>query len=86
VPHPEIHGGKKQKRIWSIMDDEQMSFVDFVMREGLEHEEGSLFSYLVRCMNTARKLGEASQLGQFEELGDRIEACLGRVDERYLSR
>ena len=60
VPHPEIHGGKKQKRIWSRMDDEQVDFLDFVIKEGLEHEEGSLFTYLVRCMNTARKLGDVA--------------------------
>ena len=83
VPHPEIHGGKKQKRIWALMEEEQVGFLDFVLRESLEHEEGSLFSYLVRCMNTARKLGEASQLAQFEELGDRIQACLARIDARY---
>lgn len=83
VPHPEIHGGKKQKRIWSRMDDEQIGFLDFVIKEGLEHEEGSLFTYLVRCMNTARKLGEVSMLDQFTELADRIKACLARVDERF---
>ena len=39
-------------------------FMDFIERENLQHEEGSLFSYLVRCMNTARKLGEASELSR----------------------
>jgi hypothetical protein len=86
VPHPEIHGGKKQKRIWAIMDDERLGFLDFVTREGLEHEEGSLFTYLVRCMNAARKLGEASHLPQFTELGERIKACLAQVDERFWER
>lgn len=86
VPHPEIHGGKKQKRIWAVMDDDKLGFLDFVAREGLEHEEGSLFTYLVRCMNAARKLGEASQLPQFTELGERIKACLAQVDERFWER
>lgn len=65
------------------MDDEQVGFLDFVIKEGLEHEEGSLFTYLVRCMNTARKLGDVSMLDQFTELADRIKACLARVDERF---
>ncbi len=86
VPHPEVHGGKKQKRIWSRMEDEGLGFIDFVEREGLQHEEGSLFSYLVRCMNTARKLGEASELEQFTELAEKLKACLARVDERFYER
>ncbi|MEZ4404125.1 MAG: DEAD/DEAH box helicase [Kofleriaceae bacterium] len=86
VPHPELHGGKKQKRVWAIMDEEQQGFLQFVLREGLEHEEGSLFTYLVRCMNTARKLGEVSYLDQFTELADRIKACLADVDERFWDR
>ncbi len=83
VPHPEVHGGKKQKRVWERMDEEQLGFLEFVTLEGLEHEEGSLFTYLVRCMNTARKLGEASKLDAFTELADRIERCLARVDKRF---
>jgi hypothetical protein len=86
VPHPEVHGGKKQKRIWAMMEDAQQGFIDFVEREGLQHEEGSLFSYLVRCMNTARKLGEASELEQFTELAEKLKACLARVDERFYER
>jgi hypothetical protein len=82
VPHPEIHGGKKQKRVWAQMEDQQLGFMDFVEREGLHHEEGSLFSYLVRCMNTARKLGEASKLDEFGELAQRLRNVLAVVDQR----
>ena len=84
VPHPEIHGGKKQKRIWAIMEDEKVGFMEFVEREGLAHEEGNLFSYLVRCMNTARKLGEASELSELTEIAERIRAVLARIDTRLL--
>jgi len=85
VPHPELHGGKKQKRIWAMMEDEQLGFMDVVEREGLQHEEGSLFSYLIRCMNTARKLGEASELSQFTELSEKIKLVLAAVDARLWS-
>lgn len=82
VPHPELHGGKKQKRVWATMEDEKLGFMDLIEREGLAHEEGSLFSYLVRCMNTARKLGEASELEQFTELADKLKLVLAAVDAR----
>ncbi len=82
VPHPEIHGGKKQKRIWATMEEGGHGFMDFVDKEGLAHEEGNLFSYLVRCMNTARKLGEASELSELETLSERIRAVLAKVDSR----
>jgi hypothetical protein len=84
VPHPEIHGGKKQKRIWAVMEDEKVGFLEFVEREGLAHEEGNLFSYLVRCMNTARKLGEASELSELTDIAERIRDVLARVDPRLL--
>ncbi len=84
VPHPELHGGKKQKRIWATMEDGGLGFLEFVDKEGLAHDEGNLFSYLVRCMNTARKLGEASELSELETLAARIRAVLARVDPRLL--
>lgn len=84
VPHPELHGGKKMKTVWAKMEDEGLGFLDMVDKEGLEHEEGSLFSYLIRVMNFARKLGEASQLDQFEEIAGKIRAVLGAVDRRIL--
>jgi DEAD/DEAH box helicase len=83
VPHPELHGGKKAKKIWATMEDEKLGFVEFVEREGLEHEEGSLFSYLVRVMNFARKLADASQLTEFETLAERVKRAIGDVDVRH---
>jgi hypothetical protein len=84
VPHPELHGGKRFKNVWATMEEQGVGFVEFVEREGLEHEEGSLFSYLVRVMNFARKLGEASQLEEFGELHRRVRDVLGRIDLRLL--
>lgn len=84
VPHPELHGGKRFKNVWATMEDQGVGFVEFVEREGLEHEEGSLFSYLVRVMNFARKLGDASQLEEFGELHRRVRDVLGRIDLRLL--
>ncbi len=83
VPHPELHGGKKPKRIWAMMEDEKLGFLEMVEREHLEHEEGSLFSYLVRVMNFARKLGEASQLSEFDDIADRVKDVIGSVDVRH---
>jgi hypothetical protein len=84
VPHPELHGGKKPKNVWAQLEDGGLGFLDFVERHGLEHEEGSLFSYLVRVMNFARKLGEASKLEQFADLGDRVRTVLAKIDERLV--
>nr|MBP9089286.1 hypothetical protein [Kofleriaceae bacterium] len=84
VPHPELHGGKRAKNVWAIMEDENIGFVEFVERENLEREEGNLFSYLVRVMNFARKLGEASKLSEFEDIADRVKTALGRVDLRFV--
>ena len=83
VPHPELHGGKKAKRVWATMEDEQLGFLDLVEREGLEHEEGSLFSYLIRVMNFAAKLGDATGLEEFGELAARVKAVIGGVDIRH---
>jgi hypothetical protein len=83
VPHPELHGGKRAKHVWAVMEDENVGFVEFVEREGLAHEEGNLFSYLIRVMNFARKLGEASKLSEFEDLADRVNRVLARVDVRF---
>ena len=62
LPHPELHGGKKAKAIWATMEDEQQSFMDFVEREGLQSEEGNLFSYLIRVMKFAKMLFDATKL------------------------
>jgi hypothetical protein len=84
VPHPELHGGKKPKTVWAQMEDNQLGFLEFVERHGLDHEEGSLFSYLVRIMNFARKLGDASKLDQFTELADKVRTVLAKIDDRLV--
>jgi len=83
VPHPELHGGKKAKRVWATMEDEQLGFLDLVEREGLEHEEGSLFSYLIRVMNFSAKLADATGLEEFGEIAARVKAVIGGVDIRH---
>jgi len=82
VPHPELHGGKKPKDVWARLEDGGFGFLEFVERESLQHEEGSLFTYLVRMMNTARTLHDASELPQLRDLADRIRAVLFQVDPR----
>ncbi|MGE0870581.1 MAG: DEAD/DEAH box helicase [Kofleriaceae bacterium] len=84
LPHPELHGGKRPKAVWATLEDSGMPFLEFVERHSLEHEEGNLFSYLVRVMNFARKLGEASQLTEFEDMAARVQKLLARVDVRLV--
>jgi hypothetical protein len=84
VTHPELHGGKKPKNVWAQLEDSGMSFLEFVERHGLEHEEGNLFSYLVRVMNFAQKLYEASQLSELEDMAERVKKLLGRIDMRFV--
>ena len=84
LPHPELHGGKRVKSVWAQLEDSGMGFLEFVGRHGLEHEEGNLFSYLVRVMNFARKLGEASQLSEFEDMAERVQRVLAIVDVRLV--
>jgi hypothetical protein len=84
VPHPELHGGKKAKTVWAQIEDGGFSFLEFVEKHGLEHEEGNLFSYLIRVMNFAAKLYEASQLTEFEDMADRVKKLLGRIDLRLV--
>lgn len=84
VPHPELHGGKKAKNVWAQLEDSGMSFLEFVEKHHLEHEEGNLFSYLVRVMNFAGKLYEASQLSELEDMAERVKKLLGRIDIRLV--
>jgi hypothetical protein len=84
VPHPELHGGKRVKNTWAQMEDGNFAFLEFIEKHGLEHEEGNLFSYLVRVMNFAQKLYEASQLTEFEDMADRVKKILGRIDLRMI--
>jgi len=82
VPHPELHGGKVPKSIWATMEDGGLDFFGFVDREGLGHEEGSLFSYLSRVMKVGRAIHEAVALPEFGALEDRVRAVLAAVDPR----
>ncbi|HSD90291.1 MAG TPA: DEAD/DEAH box helicase [Kofleriaceae bacterium] len=84
VPHPELHGGKKPKTVWARMEESGKGFVEFVEANRLEHEEGNLFTYLVRVMNFANKLGDASQLSEFEDMAERVQRILSHVDVRLV--
>ena len=84
VPHPELHGGKKPKTTWAQLEDAGLTFLEFVDKHGLDHEEGNLFSYLVRVMNFSRKLHEASKLTEFEDMAERVQRILARVDVRLV--
>lgn len=82
VPHPELHGGKKPKNVWAQLEDEGTTFMRFCEKHDLQHEEGNVFSYLVRVMNTANKLHEASHVPGFASIAARVRDCLSRVDVR----
>jgi hypothetical protein len=84
VPHPELHGGKKPKTTWAQLEESGLTFLEFAGKHGLDHEEGNLFSYLVRVMNFARKLGEASGLSELEDMAERVQRLLARVDVRLV--
>jgi hypothetical protein len=86
VPHPELHGGKKVKNTWAILEDSNIGFMEFVDQRHLQHEEGNLFSYLIRVMNFAQKLYEASQLSELEDMAERVRKLLGRIDTRLLDK
>ncbi len=86
IPHPELHGGKKPKSTWAQIEDGKFSFLEFIEKHGLEHEEGNLFSYLIRVMNFANKLHTASQLSEFEDMGERVKALLAQIDIRMLEK
>jgi hypothetical protein len=85
LPHPELHGGKQPKAIWATMEDQSLSFMEFVEKESLETEEGSLFSYLARVMKFAKMLHEATRLDEFGTLQMAVRRCLSVIDERVLA-
>ena len=84
LPHPELHGGKTAKAIWAKIEDEQLSFLDFVERNDLQNEEGNLFTYLARVMKTARMLHEATTMDEFHLIEKAVRAKLGAVDDRVI--
>ena len=83
VPHPELHGGKKAKNVWAQLEDSGASFLEFVEKHHLEHEEGNLFSYLVRVMNFAGKLYQVSQLSELEEMAAKTQAVLADASAKF---
>ena len=84
LPHPELHGGKVQKNAWRQMEDEGLSFLEFVEKNGLAHEEGSLFTYLARLMKAARMIWEVTTLDEWKNLEDKIRQKLAAVDDRVI--
>jgi hypothetical protein len=84
--HPELHGGKIAKNVWAVLEDEGLSFLDFVDRHKLAHEEGSLFSYLSRCLRVARAVYEVTGLEELQTLAERIRVKLAEVDPRLASQ
>jgi hypothetical protein len=86
VPHPELHGGKRQKNVWATIEEEGFGFLDFVDRHKLAHEEGSLFSYCARVMKVARAIFEASGIEQFESLEGKVRSFLSVIDARLVAQ
>ncbi len=84
VPHPELHGGKAQKNVWATIEEEDVAFLEFVDRHSLGHEEGSLFSYLIRVMNFSRTLHEVTTMEQFSIMEKRVRDFLSPVDARLI--
>ncbi len=84
VPHPELHGGKVQKTIWATIDDEDMTFSEYVTQEGLGQEEGSLFTYLARVMKGARMLNDVWEHPVFTDMESKIRNKLAAIDDRVL--
>ncbi|MBT8492138.1 MAG: DEAD/DEAH box helicase [Deltaproteobacteria bacterium] len=82
VPHPQLHGGKQHKEVWARIETEDLSFFEFVERYDLEHEEGSLFSYLSRVMKVGKAIHEAVGLPEFGVLESRVRDYLAKVDPR----
>lgn len=84
VPHPELHGGKTQKKIWAELQDEDMTFMEYVSKHDLGREEGSLFTYFARVMKAARMLHEVTEIAEFSEMERAIRTKLAAIDERVL--
>lgn len=84
LPHPELHGGVTQKKIWAEIEDDDLTFLDYVEKHELGREEGSLFTYLARVMKTARMLAEVTSIPDFTELETRIRSKLAAIDERVM--
>ncbi len=81
--HPQLHPKSSPKTIWATMEEEQLQFHDFVAREGMAREEGSLFSYLVRVMGTAARLHKVTNIEEFSDLAGRIREVLAEIDPHF---
>jgi hypothetical protein len=84
LAHPELHGGKVAKAIWTEMEDGGHAFMDMVEKHGLEVEEGNLFTYLARVMKIARMLKLATGVAHFASLEEVVRKRLSEVDSRVL--
>ncbi|MEM1008749.1 MAG: hypothetical protein AAGJ35_07050, partial [Myxococcota bacterium] len=84
LPHQELHGGKMFKRVWTEMEDHDLTFMEFVLTHELELEEGSLFSYLARVMKSAKLLFEITAIPEFAVLERRILEKLAVIDARIV--
>jgi superfamily II DNA/RNA helicase len=84
LPHQELHGGKKAKNIWAMMEERQHSFMDFIEENSLSYEEGNLFTYLARVMKVARQIHDACKVDEFKILETNIRKVLAVIDERVL--
>ncbi len=82
VPHPQLHGGYRQKDVYAQIEDGEHAFMEFVDKNRLAHEEGSLFSYLIRIMNFANTLAQVTKLEQFSSIEDKVRTLLTAVDKR----
>jgi superfamily II DNA/RNA helicase len=85
LPHQELHGGKKAKKIWAMMEEEQLGFMDFVEKHSLAFEEGNLFTYLARVMKVSRQIFDATEIDEFKQIEDNVRKVLSVIDERVLS-
>lgn len=84
LPHPELHGGKTQKKVYQEMAEADLSFIEYVEKHDLGQEEGSLFTYLARVMKAARMLSEASGISHFAVIEKKVQTKLAAIDERVL--
>jgi len=84
LPHPELHGGKRPKRIWAEILTDDLTFADYVERHDLGEEEGSLFTYLARVMKAAKMLSEVTGHPEFGPIETAVRSKLAAVDDRVL--
>lgn len=84
LPHPDLHEGKEFKEVWAMLEDSDMRFMDFVEEYNLQEEEGSLFSYLTRLINTARMIYETTGLPDFLQMEIKIRSKLAVLDRRLI--